>query len=77
MTTMRHNTTTCTGRNHKDYSRRSLEVEAEQKNRDGQRDHEYLPMDIFLDLRTIKEHFQYSSVRNQTSIHRAAAVLVR
>jgi len=65
MTNMRQKPITCTSRGHKDWSLRSLEVEAEQNNPDRQADDEYLPMDVFLDLKTIKEHFQYSSIYNR------------
>ena len=69
MTNLRHNPISCTGRDQKDWGLRSLEVEAEQKEPDRQADDEYLPTDIFLDLKTIKDHFQYSSIRNQMGIH--------
>jgi hypothetical protein len=65
MTNMRQKPITCTRRGQKDWYLRSLEVEAEQKNLDRQAEPEYLPMDVFLDLNTIKEHFQY--------YHRSAA----
>ena len=53
----------CTSRGHEDWSLYSLHVEAELENLDRQAGHEYLPMDVFVDPRTIKEHFQNSSIR--------------
>lgn len=35
-----------------------LKGEAEQESMDHATDHEYLPMDIYVDPRTLKEHFQ-------------------
>jgi hypothetical protein len=65
MTNVRHKPITCTSRGQKDWAPRSLAVEAEREDRNRQAEHEYLPMDVFLDLNTIKEHFQY--------YHRSAA----
>jgi len=60
MTNLRQKPITDTRKGQRDWSLRSLEVEAND---------EYLPMDVFLDPRTIKEHFQYSTVRIRMRIH--------
>jgi hypothetical protein len=54
---------TCTSRDHKDRSLYSLEGEAELEQLDRQAGHDYLPMDVYVDPRTVKEHFQDSSIR--------------
>ena len=41
----------------------SLETEAELEKFDRELDHDYVPMDIFIDPDTIKEHFRDSSIR--------------
>jgi len=52
----------------------SLKSEAELETLDRRAGHEYVPMDIFIDSRTMKEHFGGSSIRSRWSeIHRAAA----
>ena len=54
---------TCTSRDHQDWSLYSLEGEAELEQLDRQAGHDYLPMDVYVDPRTVKEHFQVSSIR--------------
>ena len=39
-----------------------LEVEAKLAASGRQAGHEYVPMDVFIDARTMKEHFQVSSI---------------
>ncbi len=41
----------------------SLEVETELEESDRKAGHEYVPMDVFVDPRTMKQHFQMSSIR--------------
>jgi hypothetical protein len=41
----------------------SLEVEAELEASDRRAGHEYVPMDVFINPRTMKQHFQISSLR--------------
>jgi hypothetical protein len=65
---------TCTSRDQKDWSLYSLEGEAELERLDRQAGHDYLPMDVYVDTRTVKEHFQDSSIRARwTRIHPGAA----
>jgi hypothetical protein len=61
MTNIMQNPITCSGKDQEDRLLHFLQVEAELKRVDGQADHEYVPMDVFVDPRTMKEHFQYSS----------------
>lgn len=49
----------------KDGNQHFPEVDARQENPNSQ-DDEYLPMDVFVDTRTIEERFQYSSNRRRT-----------
>lgn len=63
MTNTPQNPITCPSRGHKDLVLHTLEVEAKLEDLDRQEGHEYVPMDVFLDRRTIKEHFQSSSIR--------------
>jgi hypothetical protein len=43
----------------------SLEGEAELEQLDRQAGQEYLPMDVYVDTRTVKQHFQDSSIRER------------
>ena len=64
----------CTTWDQNDWSRHSSEVEAELEELDRRADHGYLPMDVFVDRRTIDEHFQSSSIRARWSrIHQIPA----
>ena len=63
MTYSIHSFADCTRRNHADWSPYSLEREAEMERLDREAGHDYLPMDAFVDPRTVKEHFQDSSIR--------------
>lgn len=50
------------------------EGKAELEMLDRQADHEYVPMDVFVDRETIRGHFQASSIRSRwTRTRRAAA----
>lgn len=52
----------------------SLGGVAELEMMDRKAGHEYVPMDVFVDPRTMKEHFQDSSIRERwTEFHPAAA----
>jgi hypothetical protein len=52
----------------------SLESETEMEELDREADHDYLPMDVYIDPRTRKEHFQESAVRARwTRIHPSTA----
>lgn len=56
-----------------DWSLHSLEVEAELERLDRHAGHEYVPMDIYVNPGTMKEHFQYSSIRARWfRIHKSA-----
>jgi len=56
-------TITRTSRDLKDRSVYSLEGEAELEQLDRQAGQDYLPMDVYVDTRTVKQHFQDSSIR--------------
>ena len=74
MTNIMQNPIECTSRGHRERALYSLKVEAELEKLDRQVGHEYVPMDVFVDPRTMKEHFQDSAIRARwTEIHRAAA----
>ncbi len=74
MTNTMQNPIACTSRDHTDGTLYSLKDEAEVEKLDRQAGHEYLPMDVFVDPRTMKEHFQDSSIRARwIGIHPAAA----
>jgi len=53
----------CTSRDQNAWPLDSLKIEAELEKLDRQVGHEYLPMDAFVDPKTMKEHFQISSIR--------------
>ena len=53
----------CTNRALRNRALYSLNVEAKMERADRQAGHEYLPMDIFIDTVTMKDHFQAVSLR--------------
>lgn len=64
----------CTSKARVDWALYSLETEAEVEKLDREIGHDYLPMDVFIDPRTVKEHFQDSPIRARLKeIHSAAA----
>jgi len=63
MTGTAHELIDCTKRGHTDGSLYSLEGEADLERSDRDAGRDYLPMDVFVDLRTVKEHFQDEAVR--------------
>lgn len=63
MTYSVHNLIDCPSRDHTDRSLYSLDGEAEMEGLDREAGHDYLPMDVYIDPRTVKEHFQNSSIR--------------
>ena len=67
-TTLDHNS--CASNLHTDPDLLHLEIEAELENADHRVGHEYLPMDIFVDPRMIRQHFQIDSVYARISGHR-------
>jgi hypothetical protein len=74
MSSSTQNPISFTSRDQTGWSLLSLESEAEMEKLDREADHDYLPMDVFVDLRTRKQHFQESSVRARwTKIHPSAA----
>jgi len=74
MTNAMQNPIDRTSRDQNDWSLHSFEVEAELEKLDRQAGHDYVPMDVFVDARTRKEHFQSSSIRSRWSrIHLSAA----
>ena len=64
---------TNTVQNHTDWADCFLNCEAELEELDRQAEHEYVPMDVFVDARTIEEHFRVSSIRDRwNQIHPAS-----
>jgi len=61
MTRTLHNTGKPTCSAHTVWTRHSLEEKFEKLDREA--DHDYVPMDLFIDPRTMQEHFQESAVR--------------
>jgi hypothetical protein len=55
----------CISRDQDDWSRHSLEIESALEKLDRQAGHEYVPMDVFVDPRTRKEHFQDFAIRTR------------
>ena len=48
----------------------STDSEPELENLDRQAGHQYLPMDVYIDPKTMEEHFQASSIRHRrTKFH--------
>ena len=63
MTNIRRKHVNCTSRAQIDWTLYSLEMEAEVEKLDRESGHDYVPMDVFIDPRTMKEHFQESPIR--------------
>ena len=60
------------GRADRNWTRYSVKGQLEKLDREA--DHDYVPMDVFIDPRTMKEHFQESSIRARlTGTYSAAA----
>lgn len=74
MTSTSQNPVTCPSGAHTCWNLCSLKGEAELEKLDREAGHEYVPMDVFVDPRTMKEHFQGSSVRARwKDVHATAA----
>jgi len=58
-----HKSTQCTSRDQRTGSRRYAGRAAEVKERERATEDDYLPMDVFVDPKTMREHFQRSSIR--------------
>ena len=69
MITTTHAHKGCAGSAHTDTELLNLEVEGELTTADHCVGHEYLPMDVFVDARTIQQHFQIDSVYARISGH--------
>jgi hypothetical protein len=63
MTNTTQKAATCTRRVLAKRTLRLLEVEAELEDFDRRVGHEYVPMDVFIDPGTMKQHFQMASLR--------------
>jgi len=64
----------CVSRAEVDGTLYSLKAEAEVEKLDREMDHDYVPMDVFIDPKTMKEHFQEPPIRARLKeIHSAAA----
>lgn len=61
MTNTKHDPHICTSSDKTVWTKKPLDTEVGLENLDRQKDREYLPMDVYIDPRTIKEHFQASS----------------
>ena len=74
MTNAVENPTAATCSERKAQTLYSLDGATELEETDHQAGREYLPMDVFVGPKTIKQHFQGSSIRNRSiGIHAAAA----
>lgn len=74
MTDRMNSPISCTSRGHSDWSLYSLENEAKMEKLDREAGRDYLPMDVFVDPRTRKQHFQESSIRARwAKIHSSTA----
>jgi len=74
MTNTIQNSISCTNGDQKNWPIFSIEVESELEKLDREAGHDYVPMDIFIDPKTIEEHFQATSIRARwAGIHPAAA----
>jgi len=67
MTETTQDSTACTNRGHVNWSLYSLEAEAELEKSDREAGHDYVPMDVFVDQQTMKEHCKCSSIRARWS----------
>ena len=75
MTSTARMSQSCKRKDHKQWSQSSLGVGAHLEKSDRQSGREYIPMNVFVDPGTLKEHFQNSSIRIRarwTNIHPAA-----
>jgi hypothetical protein len=59
------------GRAQVDRNLYSLEMETVLENLDREFGHDYVPMDVFIDSRTMKEHFQDSSIQARLREYRS------
>ncbi len=74
MSNTKQNPMTRASSDREDWTLFTPEGKAELERLDRQADHEYVPMDAFFDCKTIREHFQASSIRSRwTRTRRAAA----
>lgn len=72
MTNTIQNSITYASRTHRNWIRDPLKRELEKLDREA--GHDYVPMDVFIDPRTMKEHFQESAIRSRlTGTNSAAA----
>jgi hypothetical protein len=65
MTNIKQSLAICTSGDQADWTLYSPKVEVELEKLDCQTGHQYLPMDVYVDPKTIKEHFQASSIRDR------------
>jgi hypothetical protein len=65
MTNTKLHSTLCTGMGKTDWILDSFKGVSELEKLDRQSGHQYIPMDVYVDPKTIKEHFQASSIRNR------------
>lgn len=63
MTNTIQNPINSTSRHYTRWPLYSLKDSTELEKLDREADHEYVPMDVFVDPRTMMEHFQESSIR--------------
>lgn len=57
----------CTKRDHTDWSLYSLDDEAEMERLDREAGHDYLPMDVYVDPRTVQGEFALAKKHNNTN----------
>jgi len=65
MTSTKQRSAICTGMSQTERVLGSFKGEAELEKLDRQSGHQYIPMDVYVDPKTIKEHFHASSIRKR------------
>lgn len=70
MTNIKQSLSNRTSGDQTDRTLHSLKAETELEKLDYQTGHQYVPMDVYVDPKTIKEHFQVSSIHDRwTRLH--------
>ena len=65
MADTKHDPVIRTGKEQMDRVLCSLKGESELENSDRQAGHQYIPMDVYIDPKTMEEHFQTTSIRSR------------
>jgi hypothetical protein len=65
MTNTKQHSAGCAGKEHTCWILDSIKCPAEPEKPDRQSGHQYIPMDVYVDPKTKKKHFQASSIRKR------------